>query len=132
MKTVIPFSVYFKKLQGCFWGKSVGGTLGGPYEGQSGPLSLTYYNPVPTEMMPNDDLDLQVIWLENIRRRGLPINRRSLADAWMENNHLWPDEYGVAVKNIGQGLYPPVSGSFTLNSYFSGHISLLVKNVALV
>ena len=46
-----------KKMLGCFLGKSVGGTLGQPYEGWEGPLGLTFYDPVPTDMIPNDDLD---------------------------------------------------------------------------
>lgn len=33
-----------------------------PYEGRDGPLELTFYNPVPEVMLPNDDLDLQVVW----------------------------------------------------------------------
>lgn len=110
---------YRRKLEGCFLGKSVGGTLGGPYEGQEGPLSLTYYDPVPQEMMPNDDLDLQVVWLETIRRKGLPICRRMLADAWLENIHMFPDEYGVAHKNILHGIYPPMSGAYD-NDFVAG------------
>ena len=53
-----------KKMLGCFLGKSAGGTLGQPYEGWEGPLGLTYYDPVPTDMIPNDDLDLQVLWAD--------------------------------------------------------------------
>jgi ADP-ribosylglycohydrolase len=32
------------KIYGCWMGKSIGGTLGLPVEGQRGPLSLTYYD----------------------------------------------------------------------------------------
>lgn len=103
---------YRKKLEGCWLGKSVGGTLGGPYEGRPGPLALSYYDPVPTEMLPNDDLDLQVVWLETIRRCGLPVNRWDLAQAWLEHVHLWPDEYGIATRNLLRGVYPPASGAF--------------------
>jgi ADP-ribosylglycohydrolase len=63
-------------------------------------------------MLPNDDLDLQVVFLERIRRCGLPINRHILASAWLENIHFWPDEYGVAYRNLVHGLYPPLSGAF--------------------
>ena len=83
MVTGIPFATYRRKVLGCWLGKAVGGTLGGPYEGRPGPLALSYYDPVPTEMLPNDDLDLQVVWLEAIRRAGLPVDRRTLADAWL-------------------------------------------------
>jgi len=108
----ISYRDYAKRVTGCFLGKSIGGTLGGPYEGRLEPLSLTYYDPVPDGMLPNDDLDLQVVFVERIRRCGLPINRRILASAWLESIHFWPDEYGVAYRNLVHGLYPPLSGSF--------------------
>ena len=52
---------YREKVMGCWLGKAVGGTLGQPYEGCDGPLDLSYYDPVPTDMIPNDDLDLKAI-----------------------------------------------------------------------
>jgi ADP-ribosylglycohydrolase len=115
----ISLELYRKKVLGCWLGKAVGGTLGGPAEGKTGPLSLTYYDPVPDQMLPNDDLDLQVVWLETIRRNGLPVDRRLLAEAWLEHIHLWPDEYGVASRNLDQGIYPPFSGSFD-NGFTAG------------
>lgn len=120
MSTIsLPFEVYREKVLGCWLGKAVGGTLGGPVEGRPGPLALTYYDPVPDRMLPNDDLDLQVVWLETIRRRGLPIERRTLADAWLEHIHFWPDEYGVACRNLTLGLFPPLSGAFD-NGFTAG------------
>ena len=53
---------YRKKVLGAWLGKAVGGTLGQPWEGSRGPLALSFYDPVPTDMMPNDDIDLQVVW----------------------------------------------------------------------
>jgi len=117
--TVIPFETYRRKALGCWLGKAVGGTLGGPVEGQGGPLRLTFYDPAPDCMLPNDDLDLQVVWLEALRRRGLPVERRTLAQAWLEHIHLWPDEYGVACRNLTMGLYPPASGAFD-NGFTAG------------
>jgi ADP-ribosylglycohydrolase len=115
----LPFDEYRRKVLGCWLGKAVGGTLGGPWEGKEGPLDLTFYDPVPSEMLPNDDLDLQVVWLETIRRRGLPVDRRSLADAWLDHIHMWPDEYGVACRNLAQGVFPPASGAFD-NGFTAG------------
>ena len=53
---------YREKALGAWLGKAVGGTLGQPWEGCRGPLALTFYDPEPTGMMPNDDVDLQVVW----------------------------------------------------------------------
>ena len=107
----IPFSLYREKVLGCWLGKAVGGTLGGPVEGKPGPLNLNFYEPVPTEMMPNDDLDLQVVWLETLRQTGLPVERHSLSRAWLDHILLWPDEYGVAWRNLTRGLAAPLSGA---------------------
>jgi ADP-ribosylglycohydrolase len=118
-KSTIPFAAYRRKVLGCWLGKAVGGTLGGPYEGRPGPLALSYYDPVPTEMLPNDDLDLQVVWLEAVRRAGLPVDRRMLADAWLAHNHCCPDEYGVCRRNLTRGIYPAASGSYD-NAFTAG------------
>ena len=96
----IPFEQYRNKVLGCWLGKAVGGTLGGPWEGTTPPTPLSFYDPIPDEMLPNDDLDLQVVWLQTIRNEGLPIDRRILADAWIRNIHLWPSEYGTCAKNL--------------------------------
>ena len=117
--TTVCLDAYRTKVLGCWLGKAVGGTLGGPVEGKPGPLTLTFYDPVPERMLPNDDLDLQVVWLEEIRRRGLPINRRMMADAWTEHAHFWPDEYGVASDNLTRGIMPPASGAFN-NDFGAG------------
>jgi ADP-ribosylglycohydrolase len=115
----IDFATYRRKVLGCWLGKAVGGTLGGPWEGHGGPHHLTYYEPLPSEMLPNDDLDLQVVWLETIRRHGLPVDRGILARAWLENVHFWPDEYGVAARNLTLGVMPPASGAFD-NGFTAG------------
>ena len=70
----LDFQTYKNKVYGCYVGKAVGGTLGMPYEGDRSVRKVTYYDPVPTEMPPNDDLDLQVVNLATIIRLGLPIS----------------------------------------------------------
>lgn len=115
----IDHSDYLKKLKHCFMGKAIGGTLGMPLEGLINTKEMTYYDPVPEKMLENDDLDLQVVWLEVIKRRGLPINRRDLAEGWLEHLRGLPDEYGVCINNLETGIYPPLSGYFN-NKFFSG------------
>ena len=115
----LPFNEYRARVLGCWLGKAVGGTLGGPVEGKPGPLQLSFYDPVPTEMLPNDDLDLQVVWVEALRRFGLPVERHTLARAWREHIKLWPDEYGVACHNLARGLGAPLSGLFD-NGFTAG------------
>lgn len=109
----LNLETYRRKVMGCWLGKAVGGTLGGPFEGNPLPdHDLTFYEPVPDEMLPNDDLDLQIVWLQAIQNYGLPVDRHLLAEAWIDGVHLWPGEYGVCMRNQVYGLKPPLTGSF--------------------
>jgi len=104
---------YKEKVLGCWLGKAAGGTLGGPYEGICRQLNLKYYDPVPTKMLPNDDLDLQIVWAVKLAQMKQPvISRYNFISAWQENiGYSW-DEYGVAKRNIALGLKPPLTGSY--------------------
>jgi len=104
---------YRARVMGCWLGKAVGGTLGMPFEGQDGPLDVLFYTPVPTEMLPNDDLDLQVLWACVLDREDpVRVDRHILARAWHLNCGFPWDEYGVAKRNLAEGIAPPLSGSF--------------------
>jgi len=109
-KQLISFADYRKRVMGCWMGKAIGGTLGMPHEGKFGPLDLTYYDPVPKGALPNDDLDLQVLWLEVLRRHGVYTNRIELSRGWSEHTDFPWDEYGVAMANFARGIFPPASG----------------------
>ena len=102
-----------EKVFGMWLGKAIGGTLGMPWEGCSNPLSLTFYTPEPTEMMPNDDLDLQILWACKLATDwNGKINRHRFAEAWRDCVRFPFDEYGVALRNIALGLKPPYTGSY--------------------
>lgn len=104
---------YKDQVLGCWLGKSVGGTLGMPYEGQDGPHALTFYNPVPESMLPNDDLDLQVVWACVLNQMQQPrVGRDVLAKAWLNHVQFPMDEYGIALRNLRIGIQPPYSGSY--------------------
>lgn len=86
-------------------GKSVGGTLGVPLEGQPGPHDLTFYRPEPTETLPNDDLDLQVVWLHHLRVNACrSVTPEILAEAWAKHVLFPFDEYNVSRRNRAHGL----------------------------
>ena len=102
----LDYEIYRKKLKGCFIGKSVGGTLGMPFEGRRQVNNVTFYDPVPDTMIPNDDLDLQVSALEILMRTGLPVSRFNMGDTWkLYNAETLPDEYGVAEGNYQKKIY---------------------------
>ena len=111
---------YRKKVLGCWLGKAAGGTLGMPYEGKNGPIDLDYYRPVPTEMLPNDDLDLQVLWACVMDKMKKPkVDKDIIADAWLKHVEFPWDEYGVCIRNLKNGIRPPFSGICD-NWFFNG------------
>lgn len=115
------------KIIGCWLGKAVGGTLGTPYEGSRGPLSLDYYNPVPVDMLPNDDLDLQVLWAFILDQMSAPIIHRDIfAQAWQKHVKFPFDEYGVALRNLAAGIPAPFSGSY--DNWFSSGLGAAIRS----
>ena len=112
------FNDYKNKVYGCFVGKCVGGTLGIYREGKRDYVEVTYYDPVPDKMLPNDDLDLQVVNLEAVLKHGLPISRYSLTENWKYHvADTAPDEYGCSISNHTLKMYPPLSGIYRNKMY---------------
>jgi ADP-ribosylglycohydrolase len=101
-----------RRMMGCWLGKAVGGTLGMPYEGVRETVALTYYDPVPTEMLPNDDLDAQVVYAYLLDQMDRPrVDRHVLSKAW-DHIGMSADEYGICKRNLKLGLVPPMTGSY--------------------
>lgn len=118
---------YLQRVLGGWLGKAVGGTLGQPYEGCDGPLELSYYDPVPTDMIPNDDLDLQVLWACLLNAEKDPvIDRNRMAKAWLENIEFPCDEYGVAIRNLKNGIPAPWSGRY--DNYFTDGLGAAIRS----
>ncbi len=59
----IDFEKYKDKVYACWTGKNIGGTIGAPYEGKREILNVTGFTTKPGQPLPNDDLDLQLVWL---------------------------------------------------------------------
>ena len=113
MEKQINRMVYRDKVYGCWTGKAAGGTLGAPYEWSRKMNDVTFYPPeINGANLPNDDLDLQLIWLAAAERWGaLNVNERILAEYWSEMITGPWNEYGVCRNNIRMGILPPLSGS---------------------
>ncbi len=110
---------YRDKVMGCWYGKSAGGTLGTPLErlwGEDEPFNVDWYPELREGGIPNDDLEIQLVWLQALEERGLDITARDLAEYWLDCIHYNYDEYGLHKTNLRLGLDPPVSGWF--NNYF--------------
>lgn len=111
---------YLDKVMGCWKGKMAGGTLGMPLEemwGKKEPFNVSFYEVGEIEGgIPNDDLEIQLIWLMLLEDRGLDITCRDMAEYWLNTINYNPDEYAMHKTNLRQGLMPPVSGSY--NNHF--------------
>lgn len=125
MKTEIKD--YRKKVLGCWLGKAVGGVLGAPFEGYPGMNDVSYYDPIPNQMLPNDDLELQVMYacaLQNMDATRL--NRNILGDIWLKHMEYNADEYAVAICNLRNGIRPPYSGSY--DNYFCDGMGAAIRS----
>ena len=104
---------YRDKVLGCWTGKNIGGTLGAPFECMREMQNVSFYaQDLKGKPAPNDDLDLQLIWLFAAEKHGVyNLSARLLGEYWVQTI-LGPwNEYAVCRANIRNGLYPPLSGS---------------------
>lgn len=111
---VLDLADFRDRVHACWLGKSIGGTLGTPHEGKRYALDLTFYDPVPATALPNDDLDLQLVWLAAMEEAGTTDpSVAQLTSAWTRWANAYPwNEYGFFMRNHARGLRPPVAGCF--------------------
>ena len=119
MKT-ISYNDYYNRVYGCFLGKCIGGTAGGPAEGRKELLDYPLDEAILHTALPNDDLDLQILWLEVMEDKGIFFTARDLAQSFYDNVPYGPGEYAYFKKNFGRGIMPPLSGSFNNRFYKNG------------
>jgi len=115
---------YYDRVYGCWLGKNIGGTMGVPYEGNKDFLSLPLKE--PDEILANDDLDLQLVWLDILKKKGIRITSADLAEGWLNNINYPFDEYGVAIANLKAGLKPPVTGYY--NNWFKNGMGAPIRS----
>lgn len=100
------------KILGCWTGKNIGGVLGAPFEAKRGVFDVDYYVQEDLEgnPPPNDDLDLQLVWLVAAEKYGQQLNAEILGEYWL--TFLNPDwcEYGRGMANMRAGMNPALSG----------------------
>ncbi|MDZ4200242.1 MAG: ADP-ribosylglycohydrolase family protein [Kiritimatiellia bacterium] len=108
----IALSKYRNKVLGCWLGKNIGGTLGAPFEWKRQINEVSFYTQTSLngQPMPNDDLDIQLLWLVALEDLGMDVTARQLAEYWMTFVTPHWAEYGTAKINMRQGLPPPLSG----------------------
>ncbi len=107
----ISYEVYKDKVRACWIGKNIGGTIGTPYEGKRELLDVKGFTTAPGEPLPNDDLDLQLVWLHALENEGAQnIKAELLGEYWLDLITPYWAEYGIGKTNMQRGLIPPTSG----------------------
>lgn len=112
----LNFESYKDKVNACWIGKNIGGTMGTPYEGKRELLDIQGFATKPGEVLPNDDLDLQMVWLLALEQVGpYSIDAALLGEYWMSFITPHWNEYGLGKVNMERGLQPPMSGDYENN-----------------
>ncbi len=123
----ITLKEYRDKVQACFLGKNIGGTLGAPFEGFRGFTEVDYYtHDLSKGVLPNDDLDLQLVWLAAAQRYGRSLTADILADYWL--NYIVADwsEYGAAKSNLRAGF--PVGQANRINNIHKDSCGCFIRS----
>lgn len=101
------------KVYACWLGKNLGGTLGGPFECRRGVVECDGFTTEPGKPLPNDDLDLQLVWLMAMHDEGPQnVDAALLGEYWLEYISPYWAEYGACKSNMRFGLNPPLSGEY--------------------
>ncbi len=106
----LNFNDYKDKVKGCYLGKNIGGTLGAPFECFRGVYDIDFFMQDVSNPVPNDDLDLQFVWLSAIEHEGKNVDSQILAQYWENYVSAVISEYGTGKNNFRNGVYPPLSG----------------------
>ncbi|MBE7044526.1 MAG: ADP-ribosylglycohydrolase family protein [Ruminococcaceae bacterium] len=101
----LTLNEYQDKVRACWLGKNIGGTLGATLEGKRGVREIDYYlHDITKGVLPNDDLDLQLVWLLAAEQYGRALNAEILAEYWLTYIVADWSEYGAAKNNLKAGF----------------------------
>ena len=116
VKIKLNSAAFRDKVYACWVGKNIGGTMGAPYEGKREYLDVRGFATAEGVVLPNDDLDLQLVWLHAVEQLGPnAIDAATLGEFWL--SYIVPhwNEYGLGKNNMVRGLLPPLSGDYENN-----------------
>ena len=114
----LDYNVLLDKTYGTFVGKTIAGVLGAPFEAHK--AWGDYNDPDmlwPDKLYPNDDLDIQLVFLDMMLEEGPKVTYEKIAKYWRERCWYNFCEYGSFLNNEQRGIHAPLSGKFN-NSYW--------------
>jgi ADP-ribosylglycohydrolase len=111
---------YAQKVLHGWIGQLAGGSFGTAIEGYTGKQIAAVYGDIrgylTTPETTNDDVVYELILLDTFEQHGRRFTSEQLADEWVRQIPFGVSAEGVALRNLGLGIYPPDSGNF-LNPY---------------
>ncbi len=107
---VLTYEQYKDKVWGGWIGKCAGGILGAPIEGVKRFNNIQLSEKLFETNFPNDDLDLQILWLDMVKKKGPQVRESDFAEHWLNHCDFPWSEYGVAFRNLRLGVFGPASG----------------------
>ena len=113
----LDYSRLFDKILAGWLGKSIGGAIGAPVENHKRFARAEAAGIWPDQLLPNDDLDIQLVWLEAFQERGLFLTSHDLEEMWFDRCEYNFCEYGVFMNNAERGIHAPLSGEWN-NDFF--------------
>lgn len=126
---ILNLETFRDKLAGCWAGKNIGGVLGEPFEAIRQINDVDFYTQdLSMGPPPNDDLDLQIIWLSAVEKYGRNVNASVLGEYWLSYIIQNWMEYGMAKANMRAGLVPPLCGELD-NTYKNSNGSFIRSEV---
>ncbi len=116
----IGYEEFLDKVHGCWFGKCLGGAAGASNEGVKKIIPIDDFTEVCSPELPNDDLDIQLLWLFVLEEKGADITSDDLAKAFVERCWYPFSEYGYFMKNYMRGVKPPYTGIINNGFYKNG------------
>lgn len=126
MPVAPPPTAYREKVAAGWLGKCLGGAIGMPYEGVPALRRPLTAADVVVPATPNDDLELQLIWLVALREHGLGLDCETMGRYWRRFIPRGCDEYSIALRNLRRGIAPPESGYF--ENYFADGMGAAIRS----
>lgn len=122
----ISYDDYYDKALGGWTGKCLGGTVG-CFEGTKQITHLILDDLVPDKPAPNDDLDIQLVWLDVLLEHGVYFTSDQLMEAWLKKYPCNYGEYATGRRNYRRGLHAPACGSYA-NRFFSSSMGCPIRS----
>jgi ADP-ribosylglycohydrolase len=124
----ISYDLLYSKVLGAWLGKSIGGAIGAPFEVHKilG-TDVTKEDCWPLDLIPNDDLDIQLLWLEVMEEQGVFFTQQELGEYW--ERQCWYNfaEYSFFLYNQRRGIHAPESGRFN-NEFYSESMGCPIRS----